>query len=1361
MSMLEEMSIQGIRSFGPENPQRIKFSAPVTLILGPNGTGKTTIIECLKYAITGESPPGSRNGASFIHDPKLTRSVEVKAKVAVKAKDVKNSPLIVSRSLVATRRGTAKQPTLKTLDGTIKRLTPTGQTVSLSSRCGEINKEMENSLGASKAVFENVIFCHQEESNWPLQEAKAVKERFDDLFASSRYVKALDAIRKSRISQNENVKVFRAELTHLSRSKEEANKLRGQALDTKCALNSQMQVLAEVDKQLDPVTAELTLYRKKSADLVNYQSEARSCAAEKASLEAVFRDLSKNIGKEFEGTDAELNNAIEHAEEQLLEKQQSLVMAEGELKRHQTELEANEKKRSELIVRKTQLDVEVKRMDQTVQKRNELLGRLAARFELNGISQKCALGSDISTDEVDAVHQHLNRALREAETQLSQTKASTEANSQKAQKAVDEARSALVRMEQSIAGLECAMTDNTTEISAVKTNLERANAATGELETVSSKLAEAKKARELLEASMSESEVKSSIQKAEIERSVCETDMALLDAQIDEAQRNVMKNHEIIVLERNRNAAIEKARKLRSRQLESLEQIFAGEIVPAVVVDESQTSCSLAKLFNSRFTELTSSSKAAQHSLNKLQQQLSKLEMELSFQRNQLREKQDEMRQMEERLLSACGTVDVERRLENVATRKEQVESDCATEEGSLYLWKKFRDRLSHESECPLCHRNFENEQDHQELIEELDKRLVTVPHDLAAKRKELQQIVAQYETLIELKPVSVNLLQLKDSELPALEGQVRTIQSRLEELQSKIEQETSKLECIQADESVARSLQGDIAFIEKLEKEIASQNRSLKLLTAAPEGTAPNLVPDLQEKRNELRVKRNNLSAEIDDLRTKLEQKLAERQKAVNKENELRNTLLNLEKEFQSVTHLRTELNRLTSVRARVSGELEVLRGQLPTCRSALDAAEAEKQSVSAAGKKQVADALAEWQLWTDQSRQVVEACAAATFRGVDASCGEHPKKQLERVTNELSALDGVVGELKLAIENTSNVIEALRTTVANNKIFQRELEDCVLLRQTRSQLSLLNVQVQEIQRKIDACKSGIPESADLVEYVSHLSDKEDGLRKQRQVVNDRITRLQTELRMLECSLSEKYADAETEYMKKMYELKIAELAATDLQHFHEALDRAIMAYHTEKMDEVNELIRDLWRTTYRGNDIDYIKICSEEEPLSVAANAAKTRRTYNYRVVMVKTGSSAADMGFSAVGSKQARVTSTETLLDMRGRCSAGQKVLASLVIRLALAEVFCLQCGVLALDEPTTNLDRENIESLAYALTEIIKTRSSQRNFQLIIITHDEDFIELLARAGCGGHLLRLVRNLEGLSEIQNLRIEDLIH
>ena len=46
---------------------------------------------------------------------------------------------------------------------------------------------------------------------------------------------------------------------------------------------------------------------------------------------------------------------------------------------------------------------------------------------------------------------------------------------------------------------------------------------------------------------------------------------------------------------------------------------------------------------------------------------------------------------------------------------------------------------------------------------------------------------------------------------------------------------------------------------------------------------------------------------------------------------------------------------------------------------------------------------------------------------------------------------------------------------------------------------------------------------------------------------------------------------------------------------------------------------------------------------------------------------------------------------------------QVLASIIIRLALAETFCLNCGILALDEPTTNLDEDNAESLARCLAE----------------------------------------------------------
>ena len=83
------------------------------------------------------------------------------------------------------------------------------------------------------------------------------------------------------------------------------------------------------------------------------------------------------------------------------------------------------------------------------------------------------------------------------------------------------------------------------------------------------------------------------------------------------------------------------------------------------------------------------------------------------------------------------------------------------------------------------------------------------------------------------------------------------------------------------------------------------------------------------------------------------------------------------------------------------------------------------------------------------------------------------------------------------------------------------------------------------------------------------------------------------------------------------------------------------------------------------------------------------------------------------------------------MRGRCSAGQKVLASIIIRLSLAETFCSNCGILALDEPTTNLDTANIEGLVENLQEICQEKKEDRNFQLLIITHDQAFLDMFGK------------------------------
>lgn len=175
--------------------------------------------------------------------------------------------------------------------------------------------------------------------------------------------------------------------------------------------------------------------------------------------------------------------------------------------------------------------------------------------------------------------------------------------------------------------------------------------------------------------------------------------------------------------------------------------------------------------------------------------------------------------------------------------------------------------------------------------------------------------------------------------------------------------------------------------------------------------------------------------------------------------------------------------------------------------------------------------------------------------------------------------------------------------------------------------------------------------------------------------------------------------------------------------------------------MDEINDTIGHLWNKTYQGTgklhlpnpkltaDIDGIRIVSDHDEASTSA-----RKSYNYRVVMVKN----------------------DVELDMRGRCSAGQKVLASIIIRLALAESFGQGCGVLALDEPTTNLDQENINALAESLAEIIRERRRQANFQLIVITHDEGFLQRLAAHDVLEYYWRVSRDASQKSTLERQRV-----
>ena len=135
MAHLNKLAIRGIRSFDDKNIAVMEFFSPVTVIVGHNGSGKTTIIECLKYATTGDQPTNTRGGA-FVHDPKMANEKEVKAQVKLRFYAANGARMLAVRNLSVTmkKNGALTMKTLESILGIADAVENSGGKVRTFSR---------------------------------------------------------------------------------------------------------------------------------------------------------------------------------------------------------------------------------------------------------------------------------------------------------------------------------------------------------------------------------------------------------------------------------------------------------------------------------------------------------------------------------------------------------------------------------------------------------------------------------------------------------------------------------------------------------------------------------------------------------------------------------------------------------------------------------------------------------------------------------------------------------------------------------------------------------------------------------------------------------------------------------------------------------------------------------------------------------------------------------------------------------------------------------------------------------------------------------------------------------------------------
>lgn len=1311
MSKIEKMSIQGIRSFGPEDKERqmISFFTPLTLILGPNGTGKTTIIECLKYMTTGVMPPGCSKGGAFIHDPKIAHETEVKGQVRLQFRDITGQQCVVQRIIQATQK--AKKVETKTLDGIITRRNAAGEKQSVTSKCADLDREMITSLGVSRPVLENVIFCHQEDANWPLSEGKQLKEKFDAIFASTRYVKALDTIKKTKKECDDKLKLFRQETMFLKQHKDKAQQYEGDLSELEAQLASSKERVNKINKDVKPVEEKLNQIDEKSADIYNLQNDITKLSSEKKQIESFTDELQRSIENEFQGSDEELKRMLAEFKEKLEERESKLEEYEERNKDLTKQEEKYDKEKSTILVEVGRLEQEAERQENNIKKRDSLIEEYASEYEFEGFDR-----GPVTDEKYKSFLRQIQNKLGAMMNKIKKTKGDFEAKEDEIQKKMDELRDSKTKLEQNEKIKRDMMTENQAKIKQINKKLSEVEASAGRLDQIKRELKRNEHELQTKENSLNTDALKQEISDMAKEKSDLEGKISELSSEMVQLTQQSTAQAQLDVLKKDKSSKEENIRRLKAKQEDTIKYLL-GHVPNRNIRGELEE----------YIGKQTNDVRKCTAEMNESKNNLSKIETERKMFMAQLKQKEEELKGLEERIFSVCGSQNFDEGLQAIQQKMTTAQDTRGSLLGAEHFFKKYVGDLEKEEPCcPLCHREFDTEQEVRELVLELKEKLRMVPNKLQRAEKDLDEFQKKYDSLNQLKPLRENMESLKSKDIPTLQKGLKKGSDEIQKLREQLTDIEDVLSTKENDEAMAKLVQPDIVMMDRYFGEIQELDKKINLQASKlAGGDSGRTLQSVIDEKEDLQVRVDSMSRQLDHKRQKLSDHSDQVQELRATINSSREERLIIENDLQQRIKLEEDKANLETENEAHSQDIKDSNERLRPLQIKIDRLKEEKEGVIHQKDEQIETSKAEVEVVKSHGVQVknVNQEIKSYNQSNKAEVLEQNRARKEQIERKIEKIDN---EQKNIVEN----IDKLRKDLSTQKLREEDLRKNLSLRSKYKELKTLSDKISDFKEKL----------GDL--DVAHLERERRRLKKlMEEFDRDRLTAVgrqqgfEDQIRGIKKELqSDMYKGAAEKYRNKMIEVRTTELASGDLEKYYKALDKAIMNYHNLKMEEINKIIRELWRNTYKGHDIETIEIRSDEDDSATM----KTRKTYNYRVVMIKPG---------------------DVVMDMRGRCSAGQKVLASLIIRLALAETFCLNCGILALDEPTTNLDRENIESLAGALVEIIKGRRHQRNFQLVVITHDEDFVELLGRSDYVDEFFKVRKDQYGCSQLYKSRVQDM--
>ncbi|KAI8869980.1 hypothetical protein GQ42DRAFT_21513 [Ramicandelaber brevisporus] len=1318
MSSLDKLLIRGIRSFDPQNATAIEFYSPLTIIVGNNGCGKTTIIECLKYATTGDMPPNSKGGA-FIHDPKIAHEVDIKAQVRLKFHNIKRDELVVIRSMQLTQKKTTA--TFKTLESALIMRNPvTGQHSSISSRCADLNEEISHQLGVSKAILENVIFCHQEESNWPLSEPAILKKKFDEIFAATKYTKALESIKKLRKSQAVEIKLDQQQLEFLAASKQRAEKVEATLATTEASIRMAKTTCDRHDAELERLAADMSQLSEKCAERDQINGRIQSLKQSHRQAEQQWFLIVKSYKEMYEPED-ELKAMLAGFDNEQQLRASKIVDLECEQRRYKDEIETMGQRIADNTNTRARHEVKLAAYKEQLASRVTLAQSIIQQHELSCPAFDSA--SNDGTGELsDEVWQQfidaLDERFRHVTASFGTAKSTAHAND-------DEARNKLQAIKAELTGLEHSRRIVRTSLDTAISKRNMCNERIANFDVSDLDVADAERRMQTAERSLEAARTAAidSNPAAQIELKTRELSEIEYAVKVLEGEQRKLLTH--MQTRTKLDLHNNELTKLKERLAAATAQ-YTPELASFLGIDADAPDSPLKDVMrldaaiSAKIRELENELAQMEPKLNMATSKQSSCKAQIDFSEKTLSQQRSTLASNDSKVQAACGDANFSDALAAAENKAKAAMQTVQFHRNANMMYEQYISQTAMLHNCPLCKRGFDSAKAEGAFLADLRESMADGPSRLRDAIEEQSACDKKRDSLRALAHVHEETMNLRSKSIPELEDKLNELRNEqmtasnlVDELRSQITGLRGRLSSAAVIRRRSEELMRFGRDIRRVEGDISQLDGELMLSGVSSTRTLEDCQRDIdvqQEKRKQIQNEVERLNS--DSLTRQRELQLFEGRLRTARDdyNSLQQRQQDLAREQAAITELTIEIGQHEAQMADIDMRCSTLNSRVDDANSMVTRVREEGMTAVQVAQSAVDDVASVQRTVSELNDRI------AQFR--ESNTEQRLKEGNELIQKMTTAMDN----LKKKLDDAAESIRQLELKQAESKTELRNIQDNLSCRTLQKEMDQHKADMLELTNKANEYSTAAYDA-----QMAKLRKEQERFLAARAQKQGELKQLEEQARQLRIDLSDDFKDIQQRHLQQAVKCRTQELANVDLDTYSKALDHAIMQYHSQKMEEINKIIRELWVQTYQGNDIDTIEIRSESE-------GAKNRSSYNYRVVMIKGG----------------------TEIDMRGRCSAGQKVLTSLIIRLALAESFCLQCGMLALDEPTTNLDHANMISLATSLANIIKSRRQQRNFQLIVITHDEEFVQNLGKAEYADYYFRVSKNARQHSMIERLPI-----